>query len=427
VPSPRKCSRAHHPTHAPPLLVSLCQLAAAATDALQPQAHLAPAPAASQSHHHAVTYDYRPPAHGAVPGPAAPAAGGGGRSRPATLLAWRFYLARASARLDLFEASRGAHALARAAVAAYFLHLVALDVSAWRRGPGAPATGAAAAGGAALGPGTARAAFPAASLALVLPAALAVIAGVHVPAAAALLATEMMWKASQTLWAQALLMWRFGRAPSELLAKKLAMVGAAALLAAHPGSSEGGWKWEGGGGGAPPASRAAPKATRSASSFAGVPLLDAAVARVRAEAGAARSALLLAGRLLVCGLLFVGGLSQLRRVAARGWRPWRPVHSATVSFADGHDNNFLLAQLALALPFALGWRVGAVSRALAATLTAEAVFCWPPWRAWPNAFYAAHVRSHFFVNLGVAGGLVLARSFGGQVFTVDRLLRKKSR
>ena len=336
--------------------------------------------------------------------------------------------ARAGAALARAEASRAAHALARAAVASYFLHLVTLDVAAWRRGAGAPASGAAAAGGAGLGapPGAAAAgaAFPLISLTLVLPAALAVIAGRHVPAAAALLAAEMMWKASQTLWAQAALMWRYGRAPSELLAKKLAMVGAAALLAAHPGS-EGVRRRDKGAGGKP--SRAAPKATRSASSFAGVPLLDAAVARVRAEASSARSALLLAGRLLVCGLLAVGGAAQLRRVAARGWRPWRTVHATTVSFADGHDNNFLLAQLLLAVPFALGWRMAAVSRSLAAVMTAEAVFCWPPWRAWPNAFYAAHVRSHFFVNMGVVGGLVLAQSFGGQVFTVDRLLRKKSR
>jgi hypothetical protein len=276
------------------------------------------------------------------------------------------------------------------------------------------------------------------SAAIVLPAALAVIAGVHVPASAALLAADMMWKASHTLWAQAALMWRYGRAPSELLAKKLAMVGAAALLAAHPGSEGGGRRKGRGGAGAggagaassasPATTRAAPKATRSASSFAGVPvLLEGAVAAARAEAGAATSALLLAGRLLVCGLLAMGGLAQLRRVAARGWRPWRPVHGGTVSFADGHDNNFLLAELVLALPFALGWRMGPVSRALAATLAAEAVTCWPLWRAWPNPFYAAHVRSHFFVNMGVAGGLLLSRSFGGQVFTVDRLLRKKSR
>ena len=395
------------------------QLAAAAADALQPQAHLA-AP-----YHQPVTYDYRP-AYSAAAAPPPPTTGRTARS------VTRGLRERVSAALDRAEASRAAHALARAAVAAYFIHLVTLDVSAWRRGVGAPASGAAAAGGAGLGapPGAAAAgaAFPLISLALVLPASLAVIAGRHVPACAALLATEMMWKASQTLFAQAALMWRYGRAPSELLAKKLAMVGAAALLAAHPGSE--GRKKEA----SRPSSmtaasstRAAPKATRSASSFAGVPLLDAAVARVRAEASSATSALLLAGRLLVCGLLAVGGLAQLRRVSARGWRPWRAVHAGTVSFSDGHDNNFLLAQLLLALPFAAGWRTRSVSRALALVMTAEAVFCWPPWRAWPNAFYAAHVRSHFFVNLGVVGGLVLAQSFGGQAFTVDRLLRKKSR
>jgi hypothetical protein len=60
-----------------------------------------------------------------------------------------------------------------------------------------------------------------------------------------------------------------------------------------------------------------------------------------------------------------------------------------MAFLDRTARSFLLAELVLALPFALGWRMGPVSRALAATLAAEAVTCWPLWRAWPNPFYAA--------------------------------------
>ena len=99
------------------------------------------------------------------------------------------------------------------------------------------------------------------------------------------------------------LMFRYGRAPSELLAKKLAMVGAAALVAAHPGPrpAERGPRRAGGG---------------HPSSFAG-PLLASAVRRV-AEAGAGRSAVLLLGRLAVCTLLVTAGLAQASRARGLG-------------------------------------------------------------------------------------------------------------
>ena len=116
---------------------------------------------------------------------------------------------------------------------------------------------------------------------------------------------------------------------------------------------------------------------------------------------------------------------------------------------------------------------------LAGTLFAEAAVCWPVWRHWPNpcvvfffhflfaffsptfssfsrsthlalscslslslslssqlqkkkkkntSHFAAHVRSHFFCNVGVAAGLLLTRSLGGGVFAADRVVgRKKSR
>ena len=151
-----------------------------------------------------------------------------------------------------------------------------------------------------------------------------------------------------------------------------------------------------------------------------------ASAHAAAVAGLGRSALLLVGRVAVCALFAVGGLAQLRRVAARGWRPWRAVPVGSVAFDDGHDNNFLLLELALAVPYALGWRLPAVTRGLVVTLLAEACVCWPVWTSWPNRHFAAHVRSHFFVNVGVAAGLLLSRSYGGGAFAVDRLRRKKS-
>ena len=277
----------------------------------------------------------------------------------------------------------------RACVASYFVHLVAEDLRAWWT---VRPTSAAAAANAALGAPRALA-FPLVSTLVVLPSALAVVAGRFVAPAASLLAAEMLWKSTRLLYIQFLLVFSHGRAPSELLAKKVAMCGVAALVASHPvASGAGGQAAERStgrrsrrrnGGNDDSSIPSSSSSSSSSSSFAG-PLIDSAVQRLEA-AGIGRSAVLLAGRLLVCALLLTGGLAQLRRVAARGWRPWR--HWAvpgTVAFEDGHDNNFLLVELALSLPYALGWRVPEVTRALAGTLLAEAAVCWPVWRHWPN-------------------------------------------
>ena len=52
---------------------------------------------------------------------------------------------------------------------------------------------------------------------------------------------------------------------------------------------------------------------------------------------------------------------------------------------DGHDNNWLLLEFALSIPFAIGLKTEAVSRLLALTMLAEAVTCWNfllPWPTW---------------------------------------------
>ena len=62
----------------------------------------------------------------------------------------------------------------------------------------------------------------------------------------------------------------------------------------------------------------------------------------------------------------------------------------------------------------------------ALTSTAAHLISTHPPQPISSRYYAAHVRSHFFVNLGVAGGLLLSQTFGGGRFAVDRLVRKKS-
>lgn len=52
---------------------------------------------------------------------------------------------------------------------------------------------------------------------------------------------------------------------------------------------------------------------------------------------------------------------------------------------DGHDNNWLLLEFILALPFAVGFKTEVVSRLLALTLALEAWTCWPFWSStWPT-------------------------------------------
>lgn len=51
---------------------------------------------------------------------------------------------------------------------------------------------------------------------------------------------------------------------------------------------------------------------------------------------------------------------------------------------DGHDNNWLLLEFALSIPFAIGLKTEAVSRLLALTLLAEAFTCWNFLLPWPN-------------------------------------------
>ena len=58
--------------------------------------------------------------------------------------------------------------------------------------------------------------------------------------------------------------------------------------------------------------------------------------------------------------------------------------SSTFDWRPEQDNNWLLLEFALALPFAIGLKTALVSRLLALTLALEAFTCWPFWANWPN-------------------------------------------
>ncbi len=72
---------------------------------------------------------------------------------------------------------------------------------------------------------------------------------------------------------------------------------------------------------------------------------------------------------------------QVRRVILRDWAIY-----AQKSYLrpDGHDNNFLLLEALLAVPFAVGYRTRVVAPLLALTLLGEAVVCWNPLESWPS-------------------------------------------
>lgn len=77
--------------------------------------------------------------------------------------------------------------------------------------------------------------------------------------------------------------------------------------------------------------------------------------------------------------------AQARRIALRGWA----LASARTDPApgwhvDAHDNNWLLLEAGLAVPFAIGYRTAAVARLLALMLLLEAVACWPAWVSYPT-------------------------------------------
>ncbi len=92
----------------------------------------------------------------------------------------------------------------------------------------------------------------------------------------------------------------------------------------------------------------------------------------------------------------------------------------------------VLAQSVVAIPLALGFKTGITSLLLASLLVAEACtqYAWflpsaalsAPWPSW---HYRAHIRSHFFLNTAVAGGVLLLQSSGAGMLTLDAALAGK--
>lgn len=118
--------------------------------------------------------------------------------------------------------------------------------------------------------------------------------------------------------------------------------------------------------------------------------------------------------------------AQTARIAAATGQALPTTHH--YGRADPHDNAWLLIECILAVPLALGLFTTGVTRLLFAVLLIEAVTQWGWWGGgWPSWHYRQHIRDHFFLNMSVAGGLLLMQSMklGGGVFAVDSLLAKQ--
>ena len=141
--------------------------------------------------------------------------------------------------------------------------------------------------------------------------------------------------------------------------------------------------------------------------------------------GARKSAILLAARCAMAALFFFVGLAQIKRIVARDFALFVRQSSDDVlrgAYRDGHDNNWLLLEFALAAPLAAGWGGHVVTRALTLTLFAEAFGCWRFWA--PRTFRPDHARAHFVTNLACGGGLILLQAFGSGRYTVDNYVHK---
>ena len=251
-------------------------------------------------------------------------------------------------------------------------------------------------------------AYPWISLVLVLPSATATLFNVNVPLAAGLLTLDMLREDAVLLWQAAMMLLINGQRPNELMTKKMALLGCSALLFS----------------GAMRDARAGGARNARAAAFAGM-LDDGSTALTgrRASIG------LLVGRLLLALLFVYVGTGQLTRIRHRA-----DLWTHRVDPTDGHDNMWLVLELLLALPFAVGFKTKTVSLMLAATLWCEALTCWQFWSlgdagpdrvAWTTG-KRIHTRSHFVTNISCAGGLILLTGIGPGRYTVDRLLSKKA-
>ncbi|KAG2435255.1 hypothetical protein HXX76_007333 [Chlamydomonas incerta] len=188
---------------------------------------------------------------------------------------------------------------ARAMVCAWYINQVAEAVEVWAHLRNAPMRRRWADD-----PEPKRPTFPFLMVALLLPCALLCAAGVAVPLSGGALLARSVWEDAALSGRQLLAVLTRGSRPTELLAKRLAIVGAALLVLAH-----------------------SVKDRARLRTYAGVLLPDEPPPEERSPPSRRKSAALLAGRLLLACLLLFAGWSQVSRVLARGGSLWQATSS----------------------------------------------------------------------------------------------------
>ena len=252
---------------------------------------------------------------------------------------------------------------------------------------------------------------------------------------------------------------------SELMAKRVALVGAMALWTApawHP-RPPGGRAHDGAGRHCKPTAAAAggllptyfPAAASSPQGWSpwgcGRPALLAAEEESSAVAGGeggtdgthaawSSSLLLLLGRVGIAALLlYVCGTELVRLLATPltylgedGVPSSRTYESASARYLHhiAHEHSEVAVrgpQLLLALPLALGVETSRVATALALLSAIEAALVWQWWQpqVLADPLRLSRCVEHFTVNLAISGGLLLLPLRGSGHFTLDRLMAKK--
>lgn len=182
---------------------------------------------------------------------------------------------------------------------------------------------------------------------------------------------------------------------NELMVKKLALLGSVILILAQ--------RYQ----------------TNSKLLFGAVPF-----AKPSKEMSTKKSVIMLIGRLKISMLVLYVGVMEIQRQMEMHVEHDGHAHSRR-PHGDGHDNLVCkVAEFILGVPLAVGLKTNVVARLLALVLVLEAFTSWMWWTSELNIGYVLHAREHFFVNVGVAGGLLLLTFVGAGKFTVDELLKK---
>lgn len=252
--------------------------------------------------------------------------------------------------------------------------------------------------------------FPAMAVYILLPSALAVGFNFKVHNFSVFLCLDLLIHDARGIYNIIRLFVKIGHQPSEHMVKEVALLGCAALLMVQSQMAQ------------------RKKKQRDADdSFAGLMR-----GIEKKSAGNFVSFALLIGRVALAALFFYIGYLQIKFIALQGSIFEMPVYTA-----DGHNNNWVLVQVALAVPLMFGFYTRRTCLLLALALMMEACTCWPFWfNEWgpagqsaaefgrPLWWYTMHARRHFVANAAMAGGMLLLRDFGPGRFTLDAILKR---